>query len=297
MAKDHSTTTRTTVVIVSGLSGAGKTVALQALEDCGFYCVDHLPSDVLHTTLVSLRAKGVPNIAIGLDPWDRGFLSQAAAEWRTAAEQGFDVRVLVLEAKPDVLRRRYSETRRPHPLARNGRTVEAAIALERRFLRNVPDNMHRIDTSDMAAATLKHWVKTFLDLRHAQLSVTLTSFGFKQGTPMDADIMFDVRCLPNPYYNVALRPLSGLDTEVKEFFAPSEIVSRMIGDVTRFITNWAPEYEKDHRSYLTVAIGCTGGQHRSVHVAQEVGRALSAAGMDVNVRHREINRWRKPAVV
>lgn len=281
----------TKVVIISGMSGAGKSVALSAMEDCGYYCIDHLPAEVLMSTLDCVKNKGIDKIAIGLDPWDTSFVKQAENKWAHAANLGFDVKLLVLEAREEVLIKRYSETRRKHPLAHFGHSLEEAIKLEFRHLKMVPRGAHRIDTSDLAPSTLKHWVKNFLDLQTPQLSIVLESFGFKHGAPLHADLMFDVRCLPNPYYNPDLRPLTGLDAPVQLFLEGEPRVTQMINSITDFVAEWIPDYEKDHRSYLTVGIGCTGGQHRSVYIAHAVGNELARQGIHVSLRHREQVRW------
>lgn len=283
----------TTVIIVSGLSGAGKTVALHALEDCGYYCVDHLPADVLLPTLTSLQKKGVTEIAIGLDPWDKSFLSNVNEHWKTAEAQGFEIKLLLLTARQEVLQRRYSETRRTHPLAINGRSVTDAIAVETRILRRVPPGAFSIDTSDMSAAVLKDRVKEFMGLRYAQMAIVLETFGFKHNLPINTDLVFDVRCLPNPHYDPSLRTQSGLDQDVIDYFQQYSSVALMVDTITSYIKQWKSEYEKDHRSYLTIGIGCTGGQHRSVYVAESVKKLLLEQGIAAHVRHREMTRWKK----
>lgn len=286
----------TNVVIISGMSGAGKSVALSALEDCGYYCIDHLPADVLMQTLKCVKDKGIDKIAIGLDPWDTSFVKHAENKWAQAKAEEFDVKLLVLEAKSDVLVKRYSETRRKHPLAHLGHTLEEAIALEYRHLKMVPRGALRIDTSDMAPSTLKHHVKSILNIQIKQLAIVIQSFGFKHGAPLDTDLMFDVRCLPNPYYNIELRPLTGLDPAVQLFLDGEPRVVDMINSITDFVAKWIPDYEKDHRSYLTVGVGCTGGQHRSVYIAEMIGKELIKQGVSVNIRHREELRWPKTVV-
>lgn len=290
----NNTTGTTTVVIVSGLSGAGKTVALHALEDSGYYCIDHLPAEVLIPTLLSLKRKNVKEIAIGLDPWDKGFLSNVMQHWRSAEEQGFSIKLLLLTARQDVLQRRYAETRRSHPLALNNRSVADAIAVESRMLRRVPPGAFTIDTSDMSSAVLKDRVKDFLGLQCEQMAIVLESFGFKHNMPTNTDLVFDVRCLPNPHYDPLLRTQSGLDADVIAYFAKHESVELMIQTIAGFVEQWKSEYQKDHRSYLTIGIGCTGGQHRSVFVAESVRRALALKAIQAHVRHREMLRWKKP---
>ena len=283
--------TNTSVVIISGMSGAGKSVALAAMEDCGYYCVDHLPADVLISTLQCLKEKGIDKIAIGLDPWDTTFVKQASEKWKQVQELECNVKLLVLEAKESVLIKRYSETRRKHPLAHLDYTLEEAIRLESRHLKLVPSGAHKIDTSDMSPNTLKQWIKTFLELQNEQLSIVIESFGFKHGSPSNADLMFDVRCLPNPYYNPELRSFSGLDAPIQLFLEDDLRVKKMVSTITNFVAEWVPDYERDNRSYLTVSIGCTGGQHRSVFIADAVSKELKKLNISTSLRHREQVRW------
>ena len=287
------------IVVVAGMSGAGKTVAIKALEDCGYYPLDHLPADALPTVLASLADKGESKVAIGLDVWDPHFFKGGKhTDWSKSFVGFGDPKLILLEAADDVLVRRYSETRRKHPLTRDGLSLEEAIEKERRALDEHARAGHRIDTSDMSANTLKALIKSFLDIKTSQMDICLESFGFKHGAPSTCDLIFDARCLPNPYYDKELRALSGLDKQVQDFFCKHEKAKKMAEQIANFIADWKPDYERDHRSYLTVGIGCTGGQHRSVYVAETVKAMLAQRGVEARTRHREreASRWHNPSV-
>lgn len=280
------------VVVVAGMSGAGKTVAIKALEDCGYYSVDHLPADTLSTVLSSLRDKGESKIAVGLDIWDSGFLEGAGPEgWRAPFSGLGKLRLILLEAAAPALVRRYGETRRKHPLTREGLSLEQAIDAERSILQRHKREGHSVDTSEMSPNTLKAYVKSFLNLKTSQMDICIESFGFKHGAPTTCELIFDVRCLPNPYYESALRPLSGLDAPVQRFFEAHPKPLKMAQQIANFIAEWKPDYERDHRSYLTVGVGCTGGQHRSVFVAELARDLLAQMGVESRAKHREQHRW------
>ena len=278
------------VVIVAGMSGAGKTVALKALEDCGYYPLDHLPADVLPAALQSVQRKGEDKVAVGLDIWDPSFLP-VARDWKQDFPAGSSVKVLLLEASNETLERRYGETRRAHPLARNGLGLPQAIAKERALFDVHSRGRHRIDTTGMSPNTLKAAVKSFLGLANSHMDICVESFGFKHGAPTTCDLIFDVRCLPNPYYDKSLRPMSGLDQPVRDFFERHERPAQMAAQIARFVADWKPDYERDHRSYLSVGVGCTGGQHRSVYVAELARAMLEEMGIHARCRHREQARW------
>ncbi len=275
------------LVLISGLSGSGKSVALNVLEDAGYYCIDNLPGRFLHAAADYLNSQGYPHVAIGIDARsDRNplALSQPIAELR---RQGADLTVLFLEAKTDTLVKRFSETRRRHPLSDEHSTLPECIQRERELLADVADLAHRIDTSDLSPNALRAWVKDFAGLDPSRTTVLLESFGFKHGIPLDADLVFDVRCLPNPHYDPLLRPLTGKDPAVAAFLEATPQVLGLLGDVRGFLENWLPCYLRDNRSYITVAVGCTGGQHRSVYFVEALARHF-AGHYQVLVRHREL---------
>lgn len=283
------TPSATELIVLCGLSGAGKTVAARALEDVGYYCIDHLPAAALLATLTALQSQGVARIAIGLEMSDPEFLRNAQTHWDALTQKGFSSRVIVLTCRADVLLRRYHETRRPHPLSRQGLSTESAIALEMRAMRNLPRGTHIVDTSEMTGLMLTKWMQQYVDEAQAGLTIVLQSFGFKNGIPNDTDMMFDARCLPNPYYNTELRPFTGQDAVVIDYFAQLPIMKDFGDHIAGFLTTWKGVYEADHRKYLNVGIGCTGGQHRSVYLAETIGR-VAALGK-VKVRHRDAHHW------
>jgi len=275
------------LILITGLSGSGKSVALAVLEDAGFYCVDNLPLDLVERLVETLQATGNQRAALTVDSRTGGAISGLPALVEKLRASGIDTRVIFLESKPDTLIKRFSETRRRHPLSREGLTLPECIAQEREMVAGIAGIAHQIDTSDLSPNTLRNWVRDFASLPHAGITLMFESFGFKHGIPLDADFVFDVRCLPNPHYDQKLRPLTGCDTPVAEFLRSIPDVVRMRDDIRRFIADWLPAFERDNRSYLTVAIGCTGGRHRSVFFAE----TLAADFRDrirVMVRHREL---------
>lgn len=274
------------LILVSGLSGSGKSIALNVLEDSGYFCVDNLPLPLLGETAAYL-ANRQPRIAISIDARsssDLRLLPQGLEELRL---RGFDVRSLFLEAQSETLVKRFSETRRRHPLSDEGRTLTECIELERERLEAVSDFSHRMDTSDLSPNTLRAWIKDFTALDRSRLTLLFQSFGFKHGIPLDADFVFDMRCLPNPHYDPVLRPLSGKDEAVAAFLQKDAGVQKMLGDVSRFVADWLPCFIRDNRNYLTVALGCTGGQHRSVFFAEQLATCFRGE-YQVLVRHREL---------
>lgn len=274
------------LILISGLSGSGKSVALHALEDSGFFCVDNLPATMLDEALSLYRDYGYERIAISVDTRSRPSLGALPQEVKTLRAASVDLRVLFLEAKPETLVKRFSETRRRHPLSAAGLTVEECIAMEEELLAEVGELGVRIDTSALSANALKTWIKELVGADAGRLTLVFESFGFKHGVPLDADFVFDVRCLPNPYYDPALRPYTGRDQPIVDFFATHPKVEEMIVDIQAMVAKWLPEFARDNRSYLTVAVGCTGGQHRSVFITEQLARRFD--GEQVLLRHRQL---------
>jgi RNase adapter protein RapZ len=277
--------TDTQIILISGLSGSGKSVAIKVLEDANFYCVDNLPTKFLPALIRSLQSAGESKIGISIDARSGETVSGLPNLIKELIETGMDVRVMFLEANTDEIVKRFSETRRKHPLAKRGRTLTESIAEERALLGELAELAHRIDTTDVRPNTLRAWVKDFLKLDQTRLTLYFQSFGFKHGLPQDADIVFDVRMLPNPYYDPTLRALNGKDEPVIQFLDANADAQKMLDDITHFVADWLPHFVRDNRSSLTVAIGCTGGQHRSVYMAEKLATRFSA-DHQVLVRHR-----------
>ena len=274
------------VVVISGLSGSGKSVALKVLEDTGFYCVDNLPAALLPETVEYLRLSGVTDAAISIDARSGAGLPGLPDDLERL-RQRLDLRVLFLTAKDETLVKRFSETRRRHPLAQSDRSIEECIRAEREMLAKISANSHLMDTSDLSANSLRAWIKDFLNLNSASFTLVFESFGFKHGIPMDADLVFDVRCLPNPHYDPGLRPLTGRDGPVIAFLQSETMVQAMLEDIRAYVAKWLPAYIKDNRNYFTVGLGCTGGQHRSVYFAETLAD-LFHEQQQVLIRHREL---------
>jgi len=274
--------------LISGLSGSGKSVALKALEDNGYYCVDNLPAEMLPALMESLRNAGHARAAVSIDVRSGNSVQQLPKLVELLKQQGVDVHLLFLDAQTDTLVKRFSETRRRHPLSDDRLTLPECVQHERDLLADIGDIGHHIDTSEIGANTLRGWVKDFINLDRARLTLLFQSFGFKNGLPLDADLVFDVRCLPNPHYDPVLRPLSGLDAAVIEFIERQDNAQKMFADIRNFVQDWLPCFLADNRSYLTVAIGCTGGQHRSVYFAERLARHFRQGQQQVLVRHREL---------
>ena len=280
--------------IISGLSGSGKSIALQALEDLGYYCIDNLPAILLPEFAKQLLAAPkdeFENCAVGIDSRNRGFLEALPATLEEIADLGLRYKILFLEADDNVLIKRYSETRRKHPLTDRGTALVEGIRRERELL--VPVHLsatRHIDTSHATAQELMGLVRDFAGGgAGAPLTLLFESFGYKHGTPLDADFVFDVRCIPNPYWQEELRDLDGKHPQVIDFFDSKENVARMTDHIKTFIEDWLPDFQKENRSYITVAIGCTGGQHRSVFIADRLAQYFKGHRLNVQVRHRELN--------
>ena len=276
------------LIIISGLSGSGKSVALNVLEDSVFYCVDNLPAKLLGETVAFLRSAAYERVAVTIDARSGQSLEQLPAAIQELRNQGIDVRLLFLDSGSDALIRRFSETRRKHPLSSDTITLAECIERERVLLEPIAGLGHTIDTSDLAASTLRQWIKDIVSIDRSGMTLLFESFGFKQGLPLDADLVFDVRCIPNPHYDPHLRPQTGRDPEVIAFLDQQADVPRMAADIGNYVESWLPAFMRDSRAYLTVAIGCTGGQHRSVYFVERLARRFRAK-LPVLVRHRQLS--------
>ena len=282
------------LIIVSGLSGSGKSVALHILEDIGYYCVDNMPAALLKSVIdeVTSGEEDATNlVAVGIDARNsQQNLDALPTLIADLQQQGIQTELLFLQSSDDVLLKRYSETRRRHPLADHGTALRAAIATERELLSVVLNYADLIiDTSRTSIYELADTIRERIDRRRTDtLSVLIESFGFKHGIPADADFVFDLRCLPNPYWTVELRGLTGKDREVTEFLEAQPAFIAMFDDILGFLRKWIPEYNTVHRGYLTVALGCTGGQHRSVYMTDKLAAALGKTHDPVFTRHNEL---------
>jgi UPF0042 nucleotide-binding protein len=281
------------IVLITGMSGSGKSVALRALEDSGFYCVDNLPPELLIPFAELENGQKEERVAIAIDVRSASSLPLMPGQLQVLESLGFKITPIFLDASSDTLLRRYSESRRRHPLSgRNATEGELAltesIEYERELLSRLREKSHIIDTSFLRAPQLQSYVKSLVDSTGAKLTLVFESFGFKRGIPIDADYVFDVRMLPNPHYENALRPLTGKDEPVQKFLGLYPDVKLMQSHITNFIEHWLPALEKDHRNYITVAIGCTGGQHRSVYLVEQLSQHFSANWLTLK-RHRELD--------
>jgi UPF0042 nucleotide-binding protein len=276
------------LIIVTGLSGSGKSIALRALEDSGCYCIDNLPATLLPQIASNLDAANQHKVAISIDS-----RSAALQALPSAIEQlkssGNKVQVLFLESSVETLVKRFSETRRKHPLSDDNTTLAESIAHERELLANLVDYSLHIDTSNLSANALRTYIRELVEHTTNNLTILFTSFGFKNGIPLDADFVFDVRSLPNPHYDPVLRPLTGKDMAVQTFLEKEPEVIEMLADIQHYVEKWLPSFDQDHRSYVTVAIGCTGGQHRSVYFVERLSAYFKQQKQKVIIRHRELN--------
>jgi len=275
------------LLLIGGVSGSGKSVALAALEDSGYYAVNNLPLPLVAQTADYLAAAGRDRVAIALDVKTEPGLAGLPDTLAHLRISGWNVRFLYLDAKTTALVNRFSETRRRHPFSSDTRTLTEAIEYERELLAEVRPLGFAFDTSELPAAALRAWIKDFISVDASKLTLLFESFGFKHGVPLDADLVFDVRCLPNPHYEAHLQPLTGEDAPVIAFLEKMPEVERMYNDIYHFVGSWLPDYARDNRNYLTVAIGCTGGRHRSVYLAERLARTFSPR-YQVLTRHREL---------
>lgn len=281
------------MVLITGMSGSGKSVALHALEDSGYYCVDNLPPELLVAFANLERQHSDTRVAIAMDVRSAVSLHLIPAQLQQLHVQGVSVRSLFLDANTDTLVRRFSETRRRHPLSKidtpdQHRALTDAIELERELLCDMREKAHVIDTSMIRSAQLQGYVKSLISAPANQLTLVFESFAFKRGVPLDADFVFDVRMLPNPHYESELRNLTGRDEAVADYLRSYPEVEDMGAHISQFIGHWLHAMVRDHRSYVTVAIGCTGGQHRSVYLVETLTKAFSADWKTLK-RHRELD--------
>ena len=284
------------LIIVTGLSGSGKTIALRVLEDSGFYCIDNLPATLLpqiaqHLDADSLRQTNKQmKVAISIDSRSAALKALPEAIGQLKSE-GIDVSVLYLDSTLESLVKRFSETRRKHPLSNEKSTLAESISEERELLAGLASLGHHIDTSSLSANTLRNHIRDWIAEPNTDITnsvvVLFVSFGFKHGIPLDADFVFDVRSLPNPHYDPELRPLTGKNVPIQQFLEKEPMVIDMLGDIQQYLEKWLPSFNQDNRSYLTIGIGCTGGQHRSVYLVEQLSAHFKRS-YKVIVRHREL---------
>lgn len=284
------------IILITGISGSGKSVGLNVLEDAGYFCVDNLPPTLLRALVATRISEGQPTLAVAVDVRSAISLTGLPADIQWLTEQGHDVKVIFLTAKTESLVTRFSETRRSHPLSHrispdhnptDRLTLIDCIRKERDMLAAIEGLGHVIDTSGLSANKLRSWIKELVETERTPLTLLFESFAFKFGVPLDADLVFDVRVLPNPYYDATLRPLTGRDMPVIDFLNAQPNVAELLGDIRAFIEKWLPAFKNDNRSYLTVAIGCTGGQHRSVYITERLAEYFQPSARVV-LRHREL---------
>jgi UPF0042 nucleotide-binding protein len=285
------------LVLITGMSGSGKSVALHALEDAGYFCVDNLPPELLLDFVQLEQRQDAQRIAIAMDVRSANSLHLVPEQLARLEQMNVNLRLLFLDASTDTLLRRFSETRRRHPLSTQQRQdaihdeqrdLMQAIEHERELLAVLREKSHIIDTSVLRNTKLQAYLKSLVSAPATQLTLMFESFAFKRGIPVHADYVFDVRMLPNPHYEPELRPLTGRDTPVATWLAQHTLVEDMAHQISVFLNTWLPHLQQDHRSYVTVAIGCTGGQHRSVYLVEQLAERFSSAWVTLK-RHRELD--------
>lgn len=286
---------RQVVIIVSGMSGGGKSTALNALEDLGYYCVDNLPGELLpgFGPQLSSNPELYEKVALGIDARSRETNLQVVLDCMGSLRSaGFKCKLLFITADKPVLIQRFSETKRRHPLTGSGLALPAAIDAEKQLLEPLRLEADLvIDSSNTNIHQLRRQVWNFADRRSSGLSIVLQSFAFKQGVPQDVDFMFDARILPNPYWQEELRELNGKDERVQQWLESDERVVKMTADIQMFMNTWLPAFQEAQRSYVTIGIGCTGGKHRSVYLAEKLGATLMERHDNVLIHHREMASW------
>jgi len=282
------------LIIVSGRSGSGKSTALNVLEDLGFYCIDNLPVSLLlelGNQSINSEDQRLDKVAVSIDarnlPSGIGNFPQVLEDYR---QKSIEVEVIFLDAKSDALMQRFHATRRKHPLSNATRSLKESIEQERALLSPISDNSDlNIDTSNLSLYELRDLIKLRIAGRKAQeMALLFQSFGFKHGVPNDADYVFDVRCLPNPYWDTSLRQFTGLDEPVKRFLEQQPEPAEMATDIINFLDKWIPRFQHSNRSYMTISIGCTGGQHRSVYLCELIGKHFAQSDDNVQIRHKEL---------
>jgi UPF0042 nucleotide-binding protein len=292
MALDNNP--RDEVILVTGISGSGKSVALHALEDAGYFCVDNLPPELLRDFIHLEHGRYTRRVAVAVDVRTASSLPRLVPLIEQLRSEEVRIRLIFLDANTDALVRRFSESRRPHPLITapgegdHARALPEAIELERELLSDLREISSVIDTSQLRPALLRSWVRSLVGAREAALTLVFESFAFKHGVPLDADYVFDMRVLPNPHYIRELRPLTGRDAPVAAYLEAQPEAAEMLGQIQAFLQRWLPSFEDDQRSYLTVAVGCTGGQHRSVYAVEWLARRFESRFATL-VRHRELD--------
>ena len=285
------------LVLITGMSGSGKSVALHALEDAGYYCVDNLPPELLLPFVQLEEQHNASKVAIAMDVRSANSLPLVPAQLAHLRALDVNVRLLFLDATTEILVHRFSETRRRHPLSRQDdsevipdqqRDLVEAIEHERELLSELREESHIIDTSQLRSSKLQSYIKSLISAPATQLTLMFESFAFKRGIPVHADYVFDVRMLPNPHYEAALRPLTGRDAPVADWLAEHGPVEKMASQISDFLHSWLPSLNQDHRSYVTGAIGCTGGQHRSVYLVELLSKRFAQDWVTLK-RHRELD--------
>lgn len=280
--------------IISGTSGSGKTIALQVLEDLGFYCIDNLPASLVPEMAARVLGNKTEkqNCAISIDSRNQDFIGDLKSSFETLSTFNIETRVIFIDANDDTLLKRYSETRRKHPLSDHETTLVEAIAKERTLLAHIAEIADRhVNTSDTTPHELRSIIRDdTANTDEHSLTLLFQSFGFKYGNPTDTDYIFDVRCLPNPHWNAELKPLTGLDQPVQDFLSQHSMCNDMYEHIRDFIAHWLPHFINDNRNYITVAIGCTGGQHRSVYLTNRLQQHfVQTQTIQTLVRHRELS--------
>lgn len=283
------------VILITGLSGSGKSIALRMLEDSGFICIDNLPVGMLKEFIDRAILENIDNIGIVVDARYPGELAELPEIVKNIKLNVTSIITIFLESSTNTIEKRYSESRRRHPLTNRlkgqnkSSSLPDCIMLERNLLSSLRDQEHIIDTSNLTPTELRMYIKDIIKSSNHSLILTFESFSYKEGAPSDSDLVFDARCLPNPYYKSPLRNLTGKDRPVIDWLNNCEKAMDFIKDIKQYLYRWLPEYTKDTRNYLTVAVGCTGGQHRSVYVVEQLAKKFANCDYCVLIRHRALN--------